>query len=120
MQVYNNSIVSAQVMDTNITSSPYNVQQIYGVAIQAVWTGTPTGTFKLQASSDPATAFTGSQGAPTNWTDVANSSYAVSAAGSYMWNVFDIMYNWIRVVYTDSSGGTSTAVLNVRINAKGP
>lgn len=120
MRVYNTPIIEAAVMDENLTSAAYNVQQLYGVAIQAVWTGTPAGTFKLQASADPATAYIESQNTPTNWTDIANSSYAVSGAGSYMWNVFDIMYNYIRVVYTDGSSGTSTAVLTVVINAKGP
>jgi hypothetical protein len=57
---------------------------------------------------------------PTNWVDITNSPYAVSAAGNYMWNVFDTMYNWVRVVYTDSSGGTSTAVITqCNFNGKG-
>jgi hypothetical protein len=107
-------------MNTTINSSPYNVQQIYGVAIQAVFTGTPTGTFKIQASADPATGYDPTDNPPSNWTDIAGSSYSVTAAGNYMWNIFDIMYNWIRLVYTDTSGGTSTAVLNTTINAKAP
>lgn len=111
-------------MNTTINSSAYNVQQSYGVAIQAVFTGTPTGTFKLQASADPATNIQPGQGAGGNpvldWVDIADSSYSVTAAGNYMWNVFDIMYNFIRLVYTDTSGGTSTAVLNAVINAKAP
>jgi hypothetical protein len=130
MHNYNVNIVPAgTVMNTNITSAPYNVQQIYGVAIQAVFTGTPTGTFKLQASADPATSYNpagagqaGMAGSnnPTNWSDIEDSSYTVSAAGNYVWNVFDIMYTYIRLVYTDTSGGTSTAVLTANINAKAP
>lgn len=120
MNVYNKQIVANAVMNATITSSYYNVQQIFGVAIQAHYTGTPTGTFKLQASSDPATSYNNGSNVPANWTDIAGSSQAVSAAGDFMWNVFDQMYNWIRLVYTDGSGGTSTAVLNVTINAKGP
>lgn len=120
MQVYNKQIVTNVVMNANLASAAYNVQQLFGVAIQARFTGTPTGTFKLQASSDPATAYIEGQNAPTNWSDIPDSTYAVSAAGNYMWNVFDIMYNYIRVVYTDGSSGASTAVLNVQINAKGP
>lgn len=117
-------MITNAVMNTTITSPGFNVQQIYGVAIQAVFTGTPTGTFKLQGSADPATSYNPTFGVgqnnPQNWVDIANSSYSVSSSGNYMWNVFDIMYNYIRLVYTDSSGGTSTAVLNVTINAKGP
>jgi hypothetical protein len=120
MHVYNKKIVTDAVMNATITSDAYNVQQLFGCAIQAVFTGTPTGTFKLQASADPATPYGEPIVVPTHWTDIINSSYSVTAAGDYMWNVFDIMYNWIRLVYTDGSGGSSTAVLNVQINTKGP
>jgi hypothetical protein len=121
MHVYNKKIVTNAVMNTTVISDPYNVQQLYGVAIQVSYTGTPTGTFKLQASADPATAYASpSSDTPLVWSDIINSPYSVTAAGDYMWNVFEIMYNYIRVVYTDTSGGTSTAVLNARINTKGP
>jgi hypothetical protein len=125
MHVYNKQIVTAFVMNANTNSDPYNLQQIYGFSIQAVYTGTPTGTIKLQASCDPATSYnsttnvTGSN-KPTNWTDIANSSQSLSAAGSYIWNIPDAMYSWVRLVYTDGSSGSSTAVLNATINAKAP
>lgn len=119
MKVYNVKIVTSAVMNTTINSTPYNVQQIYGFAIQAVFTGTPTGTLKLQASCDPATNYLPAN-TVTNWTDIASSSTVISAAGNFMWNTPDAMYNWVRLVYTDTSGGTSTAVLNAVINAKGP
>lgn len=124
MHVYNQQIVTNQVMNTTINSSAYNVQQIYGYAIQATFTGAPTGTFKLQASNDPATSYNPGNGTGANpvvnWTDIANSPYVVTASGNYMWNVYDVMYTWVRLVYTDTSGGTSTAVLNAYINAKAP
>ena len=108
-------------MNTNLTSSAFNLNQIYGYCIQAVWTGTPTGTFKLQASADPSDIqLRNANQQPVNWTDVANSSQAVTIAGSYMWNVTEIMYGWVRLVYTDTSSGASTAVLTVStINTKG-
>jgi hypothetical protein len=120
MKVYNVQIVTNAVMNTQINSAAYNVAQMYGFAIQAVFTGTPTGTFKLQSSSDPATSYEDLNNIPVNWSDIISSPYSVTASGSYMWNVFDAMFTWVRLVYTDTSGGTSAAVLNVRINAKGP
>ena len=105
MKVMNKSIVSATVMNKTITSEAINVDQIYGVAIQAVFTGTPTGTFKLQASCDPALIHNAQPEAPSNWSDIPNSSYTVSGAGNYAWNMFEIMYSYIRLVYTDASGG---------------
>jgi len=124
MKVTNKVIVPAgTVMNTTINSQAIDMQQLWGCAIQAVFTATPTGTFKIQASSDPATSYNSGNGQGANpivnWTDVANSSYAVTASGNYMWNIFDVCYNWVRLVYTDTSGGTSTATLMVQINAKG-
>jgi hypothetical protein len=125
MRVFNQPKIGLQglTMNTTLNSSAISLKGIYGYAVQVVWTGTPNGSLKLQASSDAA----GDQASPlnltntvTNWSDVANSSTAITAAGNYMWNVSEVMYNWVRVVYTDSSGGSSTAVITVsQINAKG-
>lgn len=122
MKIYNKVITPAlPTMNATINSTPMQLSNMIGFTIQAVWTGTPTGSFKLQASSDAVpnlaqtTAFV-----PTNWTDVATSAQAVSAAGNYMWNVTDVMYNYVRVVYTDTSSGTSTAIVTSLVfNGKG-
>lgn len=124
MKVYNtqNIIPAGTVMNHTITSTYYQLRDIYGFCIQVVYTGTPTGTFKLQASADPVPlAGKLSTEPPTHWTDIANSSYSVTAGGDYMWNVFDSMYNYVRIVYTDTSAGhSSTAVItSATINAKG-
>lgn len=123
MQVTNKQIISNTTMNTAIASPALDMQQLYGVAIQATWAGIPTGTFKLQVSCDAATSYNSGNGPGanpiTNWTDMTGSEYPVTAAGDYTWNVFEAMYTWIRLVYTDTSGGTSTAVLNVRYSAKG-
>ena len=124
MRTYNYPIpLSTTTMNTTITSPACQLYNIYGYAIQIVWTGTPTGTLKLQVSSDPVP-----QGPPnvippfepTHWSDLTDSPFAITAAGDYMWNVYDVMYNWVRLVYTDASGGTSTAsITSLVINCKG-
>lgn len=124
MRVYNvpNIIPAATVLNTTVSSTPMQIYEMYGYSIQVVFTGTPTGTFKLQASNDPVYASNIPAGARvvTNWTDIANSMVTVTAAGDYMWNVTDSMYNFVRVVYTDGSAGASTAVLTVcTFNSKG-
>jgi hypothetical protein len=120
MKIYNKPLtLSGTVMNTTITSQPQELTQMFGYSIQVVFTGTPTGTFKLQASSDPQGNLPGAAG-PTHWSDITGSPYAVSAAGNYMWNVFDVMYNYVRLVYTDASGGASTAVITFAVlNGKG-
>jgi len=120
MKPYNrqNIIPASTVMNTTINSTPIQVYNCFVYAIQIVFTGTPTGGFKLQSSNDPA--FSSQPGYPANWTDIANSTFTVSAAGNVEWNVEQVGYNWVRVVYTDSSGGTSTAVVSsATFNGKG-
>jgi hypothetical protein len=93
MLIYNiqNIIPAGTVMNANINSLAMQLENMFGFSIQVVLTGTPTGTFKLQASADPVTKANqvfGTNGAviytPTNWTDTASSSQAVSAAGNVM------------------------------------
>ena len=118
MRVNNNPNIfnAGTVMNTTLNSEAIPLQQVIGFAIQIVFTGTPTGVFKLQSSVD---ANSGNNN-PVNWTDVANSTFTVTAAGNVEWNVTDCFYNWVRVVYTDSSGGTSTAIITVSTcNTKG-
>ena len=119
---YQHMLPTTTMLNTNINGPAMQLKRMWGFAIQAVWTGTPTGTFKIQVSADPF--YEGAPGQnptePINWTDLIDSPYAVSAAGNYMWNVFDTAFNWARLVYTDGSGGTSTAVLTVStFNGKG-
>ena len=122
MRVYNKPVIipANTIMNTTINSQALELLNMYGYSIQVVFTGTPTGTFKLQASSDPVNGVSSGLNTPVNWTDVANSSQSITAAGNYMWNVFDVMYNWVRLVYQDTSGGTSTAIITVsQFNGKG-
>jgi len=91
--------------------------------IQVFFTGTPTGTFHLEASNDPA-AQAVSRGMqynlPTNWTTIANSTFTVSAAGNCQWDYSWPGFNFVRVVFTDASGGTSTGTItSCTFNAKG-
>lgn len=122
MRVGNDLIVSSGSMTgtSTINSDPFWIGHAAGYCVQAVWTGTPNGAFKLQASIDPVEPSPNNSNEPTitNWEDVADSSYSVTgAAGSYTWNVSNAFYRWVRVVYTNtSSTGTLTSV---RYNTKG-
>lgn len=121
MRVYNIQFETNRAMNANHNSTPEQLWNIIGYAIQVVMTGTPTGTFKLQGSCDPATQGPGgaNENNPSNWSDIANTSQAVSGAGTYMWNINEIYYNWVRLVYTDGSSGMSTATFNATFNGKG-
>lgn len=88
---------------------------------QFVVTGTPVGTLKLQVSCDEGAvnsqSIVNQTARVTNWTDLAGASVAVSAAGTYVLNIVDPGYHWVRVVYTASSGTGS--LTSARINTKG-
>jgi hypothetical protein len=120
-----NIIPAGTVMNATIDSIACQLQNALGYAIQIFFTGTPTGSFKLQSSCDNPANVTASGGKatqflPTNWTDIANSTFTVAAAGNVEWNVTWDMGAWVRVVYTDSSGGSSTATItSSTFNSKG-
>jgi len=119
---FNLQIITNAVMNTTVTSAPLELTRVLNYAIQAVYAGTPTGTLELQGSCDPSGDVASPLNAtnvPTNWTVILNSNIAITGPGNYVFNVFHAGYNWVRLVYLDGSGGTSTAVLNARINAKG-
>lgn len=121
MRTFNKQIQSAVVLNTNINGPFVPLKNIFMYCLAAVVTGTPTGIIKLQASNDPETNDTVplSDNPPTNWVDISDSSFTLTAAGETMWNVSEIAYNYVRVVYTDSSSGASTATMTVIFNGKG-
>jgi hypothetical protein len=101
------------------------VSNIFYASIQLVVSATVNGTFKLQVSNDSAdNQLYGQSGStrltPTNWDDYPNSSISVSAAGLVTYNIADIGFTWMRVVFTDASGGTSSgSITSARASLKG-
>ena len=103
--------------NTSYESSPIYVGDVEDGSIQVKYVAdaaTVSGTFKLQASSDPAGE------TPTVWTDVTGSSTTVTtqASGTAFYNLSDIGYNWIKVVFT-YSGTSNSQVVNGRAVLKG-
>lgn len=93
------SVLTAGSMTGNLTSAVSTVTGFDGVCYQASWSGTPTGTFKVQGSIDQ-----------TNWTDLVTNAAAVGAAGTW---VADLATNlpYLRVTYTATSGTGTLGVL---------
>ncbi len=122
MRTLNKQIATNVVLNTNVNSDFVPLKNIYMYSIMAIVTGTPTGTIKLQASSDPETNDTQPNMEalkPVNWADIVDSSFTLTTAGNTMWNVRETGYNYVRVVYVDASGGTSTATMSIIANCKG-
>lgn len=124
-QIYNKPFIipKGTVMNTNLTSLAMPLQNQMFYNIQIAYTGTPTGVFSLQGSSDNSATMTAADQVPytpINWTTITGTNQSVSAAGSIMWNVEFASYNFVQVIYADGSGGTSTAVITcATMNVKG-
>ncbi len=105
---------------TTITSDPLPLDQIFGFAVQASWTGTPEGVFSLQASSQSPMGSQVGSGGPdpiTLWDTIAGSAAsAVGSSGSFMWNVNTAFYRYVRLVYTNTTG---TGLLSAIVSVKG-
>jgi len=120
MRIQNEDLtLSGTDMESNITSSPIWLGHIVNYSIQVVFTGSPNGAFKLQASNDKgANDFKIASASVTNWTDISSTSTNITTAGNLMYNIENAGYRWVRLVWTDSSSSTA-AITVARYNVKG-
>lgn len=118
MRLLNEILLSAGDASGNLTSNHGLLAGALGYSIQAIITGSPVGSLKLQGSNDPVpnSSFLVPTYTVTNWTDIADSTEAVTGAGTIMYNVEGVYYNWVRAVYTSTSG---TGTLTIQFNSKG-
>jgi hypothetical protein len=106
MRYVADKVVDAASMDADITSQVIDVRLQYGFTAFAAWTGTPTGTLKIQASPDGI----------NNWLDIGVSVSPAGSAASWFSNQQWQFYPYLRFVYTRSSG---TGTLNLWFTGKG-
>lgn len=109
-------IISAASMGGDVTGPATNIQFIDNIAIQLNFTGTPTGDFKIQGSSDHQEV----NGVVTNegnWVDItlSPSPAAAGAADNILINMTQLAFPFIRVFYDRSSG---TGSLDAWISGK--
>lgn len=113
-------IITSGNMAGSLSSSGLDMFNMAIGSIQAVFTGSPVGTLKLQISNDivptPTAGAANLASNVVNWTDYTGSSQSISAAGNFMWILDATGYRWLRLVYTFSSG---TGTLNVTACNKG-
>lgn len=107
MRVNENPIlVVNHAMTSSFLSVAMPITQGYIGAIQAVWTGTPTGTLQLLISNDNIiySVYSGSQVA------------LAGAAGDFLWNLVSCGFNYVKLQYVF---GSSNGVLNATSSYKG-
>ena len=101
-------IISNGDMSGNITGSSYDMSQSFGYKVYFTWTGSPTGTVKMQGSLDGSI-----------WYDIPDSGASGitgGTSGSLQFKDATCMDIFVRPVFTFSSG---TGTLNVQIAKKG-
>ena len=112
MKVANEKVIIAASMSAGFESQPLLIEQCYGFGFQCVFTGSPNGAMKLQASNDDVQL----ENQVVNWSDIANSSSPITSPGDLLYNVNGAIYKWVKIVYVFSSG---TGSCNVTFLSKG-
>lgn len=110
-------LIIAGDMSASITSPVFICRFLDNVGIQLDWTGTPSGSFVVQTSTDHEEDNQGNVQVPGTWITIPLSSN-ISAAGSpddAKIAINQIDGSYLRLVYTRSGG---TGSLNMFINGK--
>lgn len=112
----NSIFITAGNMAGNITSSALPLATMYGFSMQVVMTGVLTGTLKLQASDDFGNSNSAIDGTGiTTWADISGTSQAITNTTTSLYNLGDVYYRWVRLVYTAATGaGTMVATFNAK------
>lgn len=98
-------ILDAQNMDSSVASEAISTESLTGFSIQAFFTGTPNGTFNIQASDFPSSS---SDIPEDKWTDLAGTEVSINSDGSALWNISDVHYLWARLKFTPGEGSSGS------------
>jgi len=108
---YANQIIVNGNMASDVYSTPFPLLGTIGFSIHLIWSGSPTGTFTIEASND---VLDDSQAqAVQNWSVVGNTSQAISGAGKLMYNLDAQYFRWGRIHYAAGSGGNASLMGNL-------
>lgn len=107
MRFYPEHLVVDEAMSSDITSQSLQLKQHWGACVSCVVTAgsSPSGTLYVQASVDNV-----------NYANMTGMSQAVSADGTFIFDIVNTNAQYIRVFYDRTSG---SGVLNVKTYAKG-
>lgn len=87
-----------------------------------VGSGSVAGTFQMQGSNDQSIGIPANQFTPTNWSTITSASVVASStstARTFMILPIETSYEYMRVTFTDNSGGTANGLVNGRVKGIG-
>lgn len=118
MRVNTDTFLPSTSAAASVTSLAYPLTQVALMCVSAQFTGgTLSGAAKLQVSNEPTTQSDPSyQPDGATFADYTGSSQTVSGTGPLIWDVADVGFNWVRIVYTAASG---TGTIVGKITTKG-
>ena len=119
MRVFNETLTSNTLLNADNFSVAVPLKSIFMYSLVATVSGVPTGVFTLEASNDPETNTSVPLPPPANWVKIEGSDVTQTTQGRIFWNVHEVAYNYVRLVFKDASGGASTAKMSVVFNGKG-
>lgn len=112
-----NCVVLSAVDTASQTGAAVDSNQLVSASFQAVFGDSgANGTLKIQASNDPYNAgYNYPEGTftPTNWVDIPSATATVTSGVSVIITIGQMAYRWVRAVYTRSSGGSTTVVVQM-------
>lgn len=101
--IRNDHIIIAQSVAANISSGPIDTSSIINIAVQCVYSGTPTGTITIECSNDGVHF------------DTLDTISLTGSSGNKMKNYPDTGYKYIQVRYIAGSG---SGTLDVYVSGK--
>ena len=114
MKYSNYSPINARSNST-ISSKAVDIQQVVKMSYQVVvGTGTINGSLQAQVSNDDTLQGDRNVAVPVNWSNLGTAT-SLSTAGVTLVTQQDMCYRYLRFVFTDSSGGTSTGNVSVQV-----
>jgi hypothetical protein len=115
---YLNYVVMNASDTASHTSDKIDSNQLIGASFHCIFgDSSVAGSVKIQASNDPApTNYTAVYNfTPTNWVDIPSMSATVTAGAPVLITIpnTSLIYRWMRVVFTNVSGGSSTILVEM-------
>lgn len=112
--IFSNNAVTASAFSNGI-----DTQQLALASIQFIVGDGVTGSFTLQGSNQNVQVYPGPNqaGYVTQWADYVGVTHSNGTGSSYLYNLANIAFRWIRVKFTYSSGSGAVTQL---YSGKGP